>query len=86
MLQINLILDTSKVDETTRKWLPLHLNGLAECPVRRGDDLISHEEVISATEQLTVSFSNVIGFGKSGNFAVGSFGHFVNVETRVSKR
>ncbi|XP_045458924.1 uncharacterized protein C05D11.1-like [Melitaea cinxia] len=79
---INLILDTSKVDETTRKWLPLHLNGLAECPVRRGDDLISHEEVISATEQLTVSFSNAIGFGKSGNFAVGNFGHFVNVETR----
>ncbi|CAH2104836.1 unnamed protein product [Euphydryas editha] len=79
---INLILDTSNVDETTRKWLPLHLNGLAECPVRRGDEVISHEDVISTTEQLTVTFSNDIGFGRSGNFAVGYFGNFVHIETK----
>ncbi|XP_047509808.1 uncharacterized protein C05D11.1-like [Pieris napi] len=79
---INLILDTSQIDEVTRKWLPLHLDALAECPVRRGDKLIPHEEVISTTEQLTVSFSNDIGFGKSGNFSVGQYGQFVHIEVR----
>ncbi|XP_022125781.2 uncharacterized protein C05D11.1 [Pieris rapae] len=79
---INLILDTSQIDEVTRKWLPLHLDALAECPVRRGDKLIPHEDVISTTEQLTVSFSNDIGFGKSGNFSVGQYGQFVHIEVR----
>ena len=60
------------------------MNGLAECAVHRGDTLVPHEDVISATEQLTVMFSNNIGFDRSGNFSVGHFGNFVHVETRVS--
>ncbi|XP_047987418.1 uncharacterized protein C05D11.1-like [Leguminivora glycinivorella] len=79
---INLILDTTKVDQNTRKWLPLQLNGLAECPVRRGDTLVPHEEVISTTEQLTVMFSNDMGFGRPGNFSVGQFGNFIHIEVR----
>ncbi|KAI5635965.1 peptidase m16 inactive domain-containing protein [Phthorimaea operculella] len=79
---INLILDTTSVDQLTRKWLPLHMNGLAECPVKRGDAIIPHEDVISTTEQLTVKFSNDIGFGRSGTFSVGVFGNFVHIETR----
>nr|XP_026487526.1 uncharacterized protein C05D11.1-like [Vanessa tameamea] len=79
---INIILDTMRVDQKTRKWLPLLLNALAECPVWRGNELISHEEVISTTEQLTVTFNNDIGFGRPGNFAVGQFGNFVHIETR----
>ncbi|CAK1549762.1 unnamed protein product [Leptosia nina] len=79
---INIILDTSDIDQNTRKWLPLHLDALAECPVRRGDELIPHEDVISTTERLTVTFSNNIGFGKPGNFSVGLFGNFVHIETR----
>ncbi|CAG4968392.1 unnamed protein product [Colias eurytheme] len=79
---INIVLDTTSIDQRTRKWLPLHLNALAECPVRRGDKLIPHEEVIATTEQLTVTFSNDIGFGKSGNFTVGHYGNFVHIETR----
>lgn len=76
---INLIFDTTSVDQATRQWLPLHMNGLAECPVKRGDTIIPHEDVVSANEQLTVSFGNHIGFDRSGNFAVGMFGNFVNV-------
>ncbi|XP_022820745.1 uncharacterized protein C05D11.1-like [Spodoptera litura] len=79
---INLIFDTTSVDESTRKWLPLHMNGLAECGVRRGETLIPHEEVISTTEQLTVMFNNNIGFDRSGNFSIGHFGNFVHIETR----
>ncbi|CAH0603275.1 unnamed protein product [Chrysodeixis includens] len=79
---INLMFDTTSVDQTARKWLPLHLNGLAECPVRRGNTLVPHEEVIRATEELTVMFSNDIGFDRGGNFSVGHFGNFVHIETR----
>ncbi|KAJ8729556.1 hypothetical protein PYW08_001137 [Mythimna loreyi] len=79
---INLIFDTTSVDESTRKWLPLHMNGLAECAVHRGDTLVPHEDVISATEQLTVMFNNDIGFDRSGNFSIGHFGNFVHIETR----
>ncbi|CAB3249821.1 unnamed protein product [Arctia plantaginis] len=77
---INLIFDMTSVDRETRQWLPLHMNGLAECAVRRGDTLIPHEEVISANEQLTVSFGNHIGFDRSGNFSVGQFGNLVHIE------
>ncbi|KAJ2944639.1 hypothetical protein O0L34_g3994 [Tuta absoluta] len=83
---INLILDTSSVDQKTRKWLPLHMNGLAECAVRRGDTIVPHEDVISTTEQLTVKFSNDIGFGRSGTFSVGVFGNFVHIETRCEPK
>ncbi|KAH9645203.1 hypothetical protein HF086_005748 [Spodoptera exigua] len=79
---INLLFDTTSVDESVRKWLPLHLNGLAECAVRRGETLIPHEEVISTMEKLTVMFNNTIGFDRSGNFCVGNFGNFVHIETR----
>lgn len=72
------------MDQDTRKWLPLLLNALAECPVRRGEVLVPHEDVISETEQLTVLFNNDMGFGRSGNFSVGQFGNYVHVETRVS--
>lgn len=72
------------VDKETRQWLPLHMNGLAECPVRRGDTLVSHEEVISENEQLTVAFSQRIGFERSGNFSVGQFGNFVQIKVMVS--
>ncbi|XP_052757845.1 uncharacterized protein C05D11.1-like [Galleria mellonella] len=79
---ISIILDTTSMEQSTRKWIPLQLNGLAECPVRRGDTLVPHEQVISTTEQLTVMFSNDIGFGKSGNFTVGQYGNFIQIETR----
>ncbi|XP_049872194.1 uncharacterized protein C05D11.1-like isoform X2 [Pectinophora gossypiella] len=83
---INLILDTTSIDENTRKWLPLHMNGLAECPVMRNGQLIPHEEVISTTEQLVVLFSNDVGFGRSGNFSVGIFGNFLHIETRCEPK
>ncbi|XP_028177355.1 uncharacterized protein C05D11.1-like [Ostrinia furnacalis] len=79
---INLVLDMTSVDQKCRKWLPLLLNALAECPVRRGDKLIPHEDVISTTEQLTVLFSNNIGFNSGGNFSVGSYGNFLHIDTR----
>ncbi|CAH2066403.1 unnamed protein product, partial [Iphiclides podalirius] len=79
---INLVLDMTDAEQSARKWLTLHLNGLAECAVRRGDVIVPHEEVISTTEQLTVMFSNDIGFDRPGNFAVGQFGNFVHIETR----
>lgn len=78
---INIIMDTSSVDAATRSWLPLHLNGLAECPVYRDDTLIPHEQVISATEQLTVMFSNNIGLDESASFSVGKFGNFIRIKT-----
>ncbi|CAG9567343.1 unnamed protein product [Danaus chrysippus] len=79
---IHLILDTTNVDQNTRKWLPLHMNALGECGVWRGDTLIPHQDVISTTEQLTVSFQKDIGFGRSGNFSVGQFGNFINIDVR----
>ncbi|XP_075992092.1 uncharacterized protein C05D11.1-like [Anticarsia gemmatalis] len=77
---INLIYDMTSVDQASRQWLPLHMNGLAECAVRRGDTLLPHEEVISSHEQITVSFSNNIGFERGGNFSIGQFGNFVHIE------
>ncbi|XP_013133610.1 PREDICTED: uncharacterized protein C05D11.1-like [Papilio polytes] len=79
---INLILDTSKVETRSRRWLPLVLDGLGECAVRRAGQLRPHDLVISDTERLTVLFSHSIGFDCSGNFAVGRFGNFVHIEAR----
>ncbi|XP_072936349.1 uncharacterized protein C05D11.1-like [Epargyreus clarus] len=79
---INLMFDTTSVDQSTRKWIPVLLNGLGECPVRRGDALIPHEEVISTTEELTVTFHTEIGFNRPGNFSVGTFCNLLHVETR----
>ncbi|KAJ0181723.1 hypothetical protein K1T71_002445 [Dendrolimus kikuchii] len=82
---INLIFDTTSVDQVTRKWLTMHMNALAECPVWRDGTLVPHEEVISTTEQLTVMFGNNIGFDRPGNFSVGQFGNFLHIETKVRR-
>lgn len=84
-LQINLILDMTECDQKTRQWLPLLINSLGECPVRKGDVLVPHEQVISDTERLTVVFGTGIGLYNSGNFAIGPFGNFARLETRVSE-
>ncbi|XP_053606710.1 uncharacterized protein C05D11.1-like [Plodia interpunctella] len=77
---INFLLDTSGLDSQTRQWVPLYTNSLGQLAVRRGAQLVPHEAVISDTERITVHFSNEIGFGKSGNFSVGSYGQFLHVE------
>lgn len=82
--QFNLTFDTSSLDGETRSWIPLYKSALAECPVRRGDQLISHQEIISTKEQLTITFSVKIGAGSSGNFSVGEFSNFLFLETGVS--
>ncbi|XP_030036652.2 uncharacterized protein C05D11.1 [Manduca sexta] len=79
---MTLIFDTMSVEEAVRKWLPLHTHALGECGVWRAGALTPHEDVISATEQLTVLFSSDIGFERGGNFSVGLFGNFVRVEVR----
>ncbi|CAH0404705.1 unnamed protein product [Chilo suppressalis] len=79
---MNIVFDMTSTDQKARKWLPLFLNALGECPVRRGDAIIPHEEVISALERLTVMCATNIGFGSAGNFSVGYFGNFVLTDVR----
>jgi hypothetical protein len=83
---MNIVLDMSSASQRARQWVPLLLNALAECGVRRGGALVPHDDVISATERLTVLFNNTIGFGASGNFSVGYYGNFVLVDVRVGTR
>ncbi|GBP23093.1 Uncharacterized protein C05D11.1 [Eumeta japonica] len=79
---INIILDMTMTDQGSRKWLPLFMNALGECPVRRGSDLIPHEQVISTTESLTAVLDFMIGFNHCGNFSVGQHGNFAIVEAK----
>ncbi|CAH0749121.1 unnamed protein product [Diatraea saccharalis] len=79
---MNIVMDMTSTNQNARKWLPLFLNALGECPVRRGDTLVPHEEIISALEQLTVMCNNSVGFGSGGNFSVGYFGNFVLTDVR----
>ncbi|XP_041971152.1 uncharacterized protein C05D11.1-like [Aricia agestis] len=82
LIYMTVILDTTTASQSTRRWVPLLLDSLAQCPVRRGGALVPHGDVIAATERLTVTFNTATGFGKAGNFAVGSFGNMINIDIR----
>lgn len=66
-------MNTSSVKKELRPYLPLLLEVITVCPVKRNNQLIPYEEVVTELEADTVKSNTNIGIGKPSKFSCGSY-------------
>lgn len=77
-------MDTSSVPLELRYYLPLFLETILESPIRRGDNVVSHEDVITELNNDTIRNDSYIGNGSNGGrFSCGSYSHTASVFLQV---
>lgn len=69
------VMDTSRLPKSLRIYLPLLLETLMESPIKRGDELISHEEVVAQLEADTIATSTRLGIESPDCFTCGPFNY-----------
>lgn len=77
-------MDSSKVPKDLRSYLPLLLEALFESPIKRGDQLISYEDVVTELNNDTVSSGGTIGLNpRQKRFSCGTYAHTVSILLQV---
>lgn len=78
-------MDTSQLSAEQKLYLPLLLESLFELPIKKGDVVISYEDVVTQLNNDTVSSSQSIGLstGSSCRFKCGSYSYIANVMLQV---
>ncbi|XP_015601715.1 uncharacterized protein C05D11.1 [Cephus cinctus] len=71
------VLDTCFIPNNLRPYIPLLLESILECPVKRNDQLIPYEQVVEELQGDTVAINIKIGCEDRGRFSCGSFSHSV---------
>lgn len=77
------IMDTSEVSRELRPYIPLLLEAILECPVKRGETLIPYEQVVSELEADTIATSTRIGLDNTARFSCGTYSHSANFMLQV---
>ncbi|XP_012281093.1 uncharacterized protein C05D11.1-like [Orussus abietinus] len=73
-----IIMDTSSIPREYRAYIPLLLEAIMECPVKRDGKLIPYESVVSELEADTVATSTRKGFENTSRFSCGAYSHTAN--------
>lgn len=79
------LMDTSFISVEQRLYLPLLLEAFFESPIKRGDKIISYEDIVSELESDTVATRHHIGLGTSGRFTCGPYSHTVSIMLQVEE-
>eukprot|EP01012_Entosiphon_sulcatum_P051926 TRINITY_DN7130_c0_g1_i5.p1 TRINITY_DN7130_c0_g1~~TRINITY_DN7130_c0_g1_i5.p1 ORF type:complete len:865 (+),score=132.53 TRINITY_DN7130_c0_g1_i5:515-3109(+) len=79
------MLSTEGLSDTLRKYIPLFLDIMFECPIIRDGVEKAHEEVVAQLTADSVSYSNDIGFGSAGNFSAGSFSNYLTINLKFEQ-
>ncbi|KAK2579672.1 hypothetical protein KPH14_011595 [Odynerus spinipes] len=69
------IMDTSSIGREHRLYLPLLLEAIMECPVKRNGQLIPYEEVVAELEADTAETRTYIGVDGAARFSCGLYSH-----------
>lgn len=73
VVQLSVLMDTTDVSLALRPYLPLLLESLLECPVRRGDVLVPYEEVVAQLEVDTIHAGLRLGVESGSRFQCGPY-------------
>lgn len=79
-------LNTTHLPAELRPLLLLLLELITESPVRRGDQLIPYEEVVTALEKDTISLGTRIGLESNTQFSCGPFSNNATIMLQVEPR
>lgn len=77
------LLDTSKVPQDLRVYLPLLLESLLELPIERDGQLIPYEDVVAQLNDDTVTTGTSIGLGGGSLFSCGSYSQTATLAIQV---
>lgn len=80
------LMDSSSVEDRFRPYLPLLLELLQESPVKRGDTLISYQEVVAQLERDTISTIFRVGLDSSSRFQAGPFSTTISLLLQVEPK
>ena len=76
-------MDTLNVSQELRPYIPLFLESILACPVKRDGKLISYENVVTELECDTVEASSGLGLNNSFRFDCGHFSNAANLMLKV---
>ncbi|XP_043257873.1 uncharacterized protein C05D11.1-like [Colletes gigas] len=68
-------MNTSNIERKYRPYIPLLLEVIMECPVKRNGQLIPYEKVVAELEVDTVSIDTSLGIDNPSKFSCGSFSY-----------
>ncbi|CAH1389034.1 unnamed protein product [Nezara viridula] len=80
------LLDSSSVDDKLRPYLPLLLDLLQESPVKRGNNIIPYQEIVSQLEEDTIATVFRVGLDSSSRFQAGPFSSTISVVLQVEPK
>eukprot|EP01125_Pyxidicula_operculata_P006346 TRINITY_DN2202_c0_g2_i3.p1 TRINITY_DN2202_c0_g2~~TRINITY_DN2202_c0_g2_i3.p1 ORF type:complete len:714 (+),score=176.41 TRINITY_DN2202_c0_g2_i3:1308-3449(+) len=78
----NIYIDTSCLDSELRKYLELYLELMFELPIKRNGKSWSHDKVVQVLTDITISYSNSIGYNSSTYFVPGYFSQLAVITVR----
>lgn len=86
-VDIKVLLDTSRLPEDLRLYLPLYLEVMYESPMMRNGKQIGHEQVIEEMERDLLDHGAALGFYNDSSFRCGAFGELacISVKTDIGK-
>ncbi|CAK9798548.1 Uncharacterized protein C05D11.1 [Anthophora plagiata] len=81
------IMNTSNIEKKYKPYIPLLLETIMECPIKRGDKLIPHEEIITELEADTISNDTRLGVDNPSRFSCGSYSYsaLLNLHLEIEK-
>ncbi|XP_015108597.1 uncharacterized protein C05D11.1 [Diachasma alloeum] len=77
------VMNTSGLAREARRYLPLILEAIGECPIERNGTLIPYEDVVAEIEADTIAVDSRMGFEGVSKFACGAYSHSVNLMLQI---
>lgn len=73
------VMDTSVLDRQARRYMPLILEAIGECPIERNGKIIPYEQVVAEIEADTIAADCRMGFEGMAKFGCGAYSHSANL-------
>ena len=78
------MMDSSKLRDSYRQYLPLLLDLWLESSVKRDGEIVSYEKIIKQRDADLLSSSATLSLGGYGYFTCGGFCHVAKIQMEVS--
>lgn len=79
-------LNTHSVSKELRPYLLMLLDLILESPIRHGDTVIPHEEVVTALEKDTIAMGTRLGLESNSAFSCGPFSNTASLMIQVETK
>nr|XP_042906689.1 uncharacterized protein C05D11.1 isoform X2 [Parasteatoda tepidariorum] len=83
-IRVYVMMDTNDLPQDLRLYLPLFVELLDECPIKRNGEIIPYQDVVTELEKDTISISANLGFNYQ-RFFCGTYAQLICLELMVAE-